>query len=109
MQRVADAMPAILAHEREAGALDVPLYRAGNVEDALARPRRGDAPAQRLASDIEQPLCLRGDDADGNGDRGVTVPAVHHRAEVNTDDVTLLQGALSGMPCTMASFTGGRR
>src|SRR5438067_2736610 len=87
--RTADAVSDKDAHDGEARLLDDDLDGVRDVGEMVAGTRLLDPGVERLAADVEQPLRLGRDLADGQSHRAVGDEAVERDAEVDGDQVAL--------------------
>src|SRR5579863_101931 len=88
-------MPAIMAHHRKSGGLDILLYRSTDILYAIARTCRRDTTVETIFRDLEQTLHLLRNLSDRNSNRRVGVPAIIAGREVKSDDIALAQYALA--------------
>src|SRR3954454_7852148 len=87
----ADSMADEGADDVESLRFRVLLHRRADVAEVLARTHLGDGRLEALPRRIDEDLRLRRDLADRHRNRAVAHEALQDRAEVETDDVSLLQ------------------
>src|SRR5581483_4205619 len=92
----ADAMADVLTHDGVTQAFDVLLDRRADVADPIARPRLLDAAPERLFGNLDELLRRRRDLAGAHGQGRIADEALVGAAEVQADDVALLDHALAG-------------
>ena len=111
MQVAADAVPHELLYDRKAVLYDVGLHRSRDVAHAPAFADRGDPLEEALLRDCDELFRLRADGADREGRRAVSMIALVERADINLDDVALLQdsAARDAMDHLVVDADTGRR
>src|SRR5574341_1629288 len=87
-------MPDERPHDAEPVALAVRLHGVGDVADAVPRPALLDGLVEALPRDIEELLDFLWDRADRQGDGAVAIVALDDAAEVEPDDVAVLELSL---------------
>src|SRR5215813_3873314 len=90
----ADAVAHEGAHHPEAVTLAMHLHGVRDVADAVAHPALDDGLVEALPRHVDELLHPGRHRAHGKGHRAVTVVALDYAAEVEPDDVALLQPAL---------------
>ncbi|MNN10471.1 hypothetical protein D3C81_1233940 [compost metagenome] len=88
---LADAVPAILAHDAETFFLRERLDRMADIPQRRARFHHTNTRAHRLVSGFDQMLRLRCCLADHVHAAGITKPAILDHRDVEVDDVAILQ------------------
>jgi hypothetical protein len=96
VQAGTDAVSHELAHHGEAVGLRVPLHRVADVAHPVARLAHPDPGEERLLGHAHELRGLLSDPAHGHRARGVAVEAPHDAAEVEPDDIALLQAPRPG-------------
>ena len=104
VHRAPDPVADERADDREAGGLGRALDGGRDVLDVVAGPGLLDAGRERRLADLEQPLGLVVDLAHGEGVGGVRHEAVEGHADVDRDDVAVLERVRPGMPWTTIEF-----
>src|SRR3990170_2536018 len=94
VERPAYPMPYERPHDAETVALALRLHGVGDVADAVPRPALHDGLVEALARDIEELLDSLGDRPDRQGDGAVAVVALDDAAEIEPDDVAVLELSL---------------
>src|SRR5262249_4176711 len=94
VERPTDAVAHEGAHHPEAVALTMHLHGVRDVADAVAHPALDDGLVETLPRHVDELLYPRGHRAHRQGHRAVAVVALDHAAEIEPDDVALLQPAL---------------
>ena len=96
MRALADPVPHVVADDPIAVRADHRLHRRADVRDAVSQHHRLDAGLQAVPGDADQLLRLGRDLPDRHGAGRVAVPAAHHRAVIELDQIAVLQLAPSG-------------
>src|SRR5215813_1999324 len=94
VERPTDAVAHERTHHPEAVALAVHLHGVRDVADAVAHPALDDGLVEALPRHVDELLHPRGHRAHGQGHRAVAVVTLDHAAEIEPDDVPLLELAL---------------
>ncbi len=92
VEDAADAVAAEVAHHRCALRFGIGLDGRGDVAEGVAWLHLSQAAFDAFISDVDQAASLGGDRADLVHARGVAVPAVQDRRDVDIDDVAFAQG-----------------
>jgi hypothetical protein len=100
----ADAVADERPDDREAGLLDDPLDRRRDVPDTVVHLRLLDPCREGGLGDLEQPLVLRRDVADAECVRGIGHVAVERDADVDREEVAVLDDICPGIPWTIIAF-----
>src|SRR5438105_5862700 len=93
---LSDAVSDVIPDDAVAMRLDHPLDGGADVRDAIARDHCPDGSFQALPCGVDELPSLRRDLPDRDGPGRVAIPAAHHRAVVELDEVALDQLALPG-------------
>src|SRR5262249_42538254 len=94
VERPTDAVAHEGAHHPAAVALTMHLHGVRDVADAVSHPALDDGFVETLPRHVDELLYPRGHRAHRQGHRAVAVVALDHAAEIEPDDVALLQPAL---------------
>ena len=89
VEHAADAVAAVLAHDREALLLDVALDRVADVAQVTPGPDRADAAPHRIEGNFRQPLGLYRRSSDRVHPARVAVVTVLDDRDVDVDDVAI--------------------
>ncbi len=90
-----DPMPAVVVHDAVSERPDITLHRRRDIRELAPELRRRQTPPQRLLTGFGHVQDVARDRADRYRDRGVTMPAVHDRAAVDGDEISLTQYPLA--------------
>ena len=104
VHRAPDAVADQRPDDGEPGRLGRPLDGRRDVADVVAGSRLGDPGRERRLADVEQPLRLGVDLAHRERVRGVGHEAVERHADVDRDDVAVLERYEPGIPWTTIEF-----